>query len=145
MTSGRNNGPRASFPLAMPDDAPEKTALVVEDEMLFRLEIRDLLEAEGYAVTEAGSAAQALARLDDAMSLMVTDIRMPGAMDGLGLVREVARRRPDLAVVVVSAQVTPRPEELPMGTPFVGRPFLESSVRAAIRQALSGRLRRPET
>ncbi len=113
--------------------------------MLFRLEIRDLLEAEGYAVTEAGSAAQALARLDDAMSLMVTDIRMPGAMDGLGLVREVARRRPDLAVVVVSAQVTPRPEELPEGTPFAGRPFLESSVRAAIRQALSGRLRRPET
>ncbi len=51
-------------------------------------------------------------------------------MDGLassGRWRAVA---PNLAVVVVSAQVTPRPEELPEGTPFVGRPFLESSVRA---------------
>ncbi|WP_091714513.1 response regulator [Methylobacterium phyllostachyos] len=123
----------------MPNVAPEKTALVVEDEMLFRLEVRDLLEAEGYAVVEAGSAAQALARLDDSMSLMVTDIRMPGAMDGLALVREVARRRPDLAVVVVSAQVTPKPEELPAGIPFVGRPFLESSLRAAMRDAVSDR------
>lgn len=142
MTGGRNDGPVASLPLAMTDDAPEKTALVVEDEMLFRLEVVDLLEGEGYAVVEAGSAAQALSRLDDAMSLMVTDIRMPGGMDGLALVREVARRRPDMAVVVVSAQVTPRPGELPAGTPFVGRPFLESSIRAAILEAVSGRRRR---
>jgi two-component system, response regulator PdtaR len=139
MTDGRNDAAAASFSLAMPDDAPTMTALVVEDEMLFRLEIRDLLEAEGYAVIEAGSAAQALERLDDSVSLMVTDIRMPGAMDGLGLVRELALRWPDIAVVVVSAQVTPKPEELPEGTPFVSRPYLEVSIQAAIHDAVSSR------
>lgn len=143
MTDRRNDGAGASFPRPMPDDAPGKIALVVEDEMLFRLEVRDLLEAEGYAVIEAGCAAQALERLGAPVSLMVTDIRMPGAMDGLGLVREVARRRPDMAVVVVSAQVTPKPDDLPEGTPFVGRPFLESRIRAAVRDAVSGKATPP--
>ncbi len=121
----------------MTDDAIAKTALVVEDEMLFRLEVRDLLEAEGYTVVEAGSAAQALERLDAAVSLVVTDIRMPGAMDGLGLVREVVRRRPDIAVVVVSAQVRPRPGDLPDGVPFVARPFLERHLHEAVGRALA--------
>lgn len=116
-----------------------KTALVVEDEMIFRLEVCDLLEAEGYAVVEAGSAAQALECLDGAVSLMVTDIRMPGSMDGLALVREVVRRRPDVAVVVVSAQMTPKPGDLPEDVPFVGRPFLESRIRHALRDAIASR------
>lgn len=139
MTEGRNDAPLRPLPHAMTYVGFTRTALVVEDEMLFRLDIRDLLEAEGYAVVEAGTAAQALERLDDAVSLMVTDIRMPGAMDGLALVREVARRRPDMAVVVVSAQVTPRPGELPDGVPFVARPFLERRMREAVGQAMAAR------
>lgn len=121
-------------------DAPDaKTALVVEDEMLFRLEVRDLLEAKGYAVVEAGNAAQALERLDGTVTLMITDVRMPGTMDGLALAREVTRLRSDVAVVVVSAQVTPRPEALPGHVPFVERPFIESRFHAAIDRAVSAR------
>ncbi|GJD35695.1 Regulator of RpoS [Methylobacterium aerolatum] len=121
-------------------DAPDaKKALVVEDEMLFRLEVRDLLEAKGYAVVEAGNAAQALERLDGTVTLMITDVRMPGTMDGLALAREVIRRRSDVAVVVVSAQVTPRPEALPGHVPFVERPFIESRFHAAIDRAVSAR------
>ncbi|MFG5121262.1 response regulator [Methylorubrum sp. POS3] len=124
-------------------DAPDaKTALVVEDEMLFRLEVRDLLEAKGYAVVEAGNAAQALERLDGTVTLMITDVRMPGTMDGLALAREVIRRRSDVAVVVVSAQVTPRPEALPGHVPFVERPFIESRFHAAIDRAVSARTER---
>lgn len=139
LTEGRNDDRPGPLPHAMTDVATEKTALVVEDEMLFRLEICDLLEADGYAVVEAGSAAQALERLDGSVSLMVTDIRMPGAMDGLALVREVVGRRPDVAVVVVSAQVTPKPGDLPDDVIFVGRPFLESRIRRAVRDAVVSR------
>ncbi|MEE7493390.1 hypothetical protein MOTC310_24220 [Methylobacterium oryzae] len=114
-------------------------ALVVEDEMLFRLDVRDLLEAEGYAVVEAGNAAQALERLDHGVVLVVTDVRMPGRMDGLAFAREVTRRRPDVAVVVVSAQVTPRPGDLPDYVPFVERPFLESYFRDAVHRAMVAR------
>ncbi len=135
----RNEGPGGPLPLAMTDDPSVRTALVVEDEMLCRLEVRDLLEAEGYAVVEAGNAAQALERLDDTVGLVVTDVRMPGAMDGLALAREVMRRRPDMAVVVVSALVAPRPGDLPAGIPFVARPYLESRLHEAIGQALAAR------
>ncbi len=51
------------------------------------------------------------------------------------LAREVIRRRPDVAVVVVSAQVTPRPGDLPGHVPFVERPFLESGFRDAVDRA----------
>ncbi|MGU3542298.1 response regulator [Methylobacterium sp. A52T] len=119
-------------------DAPNaKTALVVEDEMLFRLEVRDLLEAEGYAVVEASNAAQALDRLVDGVVLVVTDVRMPGRMDGLALAREVTRRRSDVAVVVVSAQVTPQPGDLPDQVPFVERPFSENRFREAVDRAVA--------
>lgn len=137
MTVRRNEGSGGPLPIAMTDFPNAKTALVVEDEMLFRLEVRELLEAEGYIVVEAGNAGQALERLDGAVTLMVTDVRMPGAMDGLMLVHEVIRRRPDMAVVVVSAQVTPRPGDLPDHVPFVGRPFLESHIREAIGHAVA--------
>ena len=123
----------------MTDNPSATTALVVEDEMLRRLEVRDLLEADGYAVVEAGNAAQALERLDDAVGLVVTDVRMPGPMDGLALAREVMRRRPNMAVVVVSALVAPRPGDLPDGIPFVARPYLESRLHEAISEALAAR------
>ncbi|MFC6791249.1 PAS domain S-box protein [Methylobacterium komagatae] len=139
MTMRRNEGPAGPLPLAMTDAPNAKTALVVEDEMIFRLEVRDLLEADGYAVVEAGNAAQALERLDDWVVLVVTDVRMPGPMDGLALAREVACRRPDVAVVVVSAQMRPRPGDLPGHVPFVERPFLESRFRDAVRRAEAAR------
>lgn len=127
------------MPLAMTDVPNAKTALVVEDEMIFRLEVRDLLEAEGYAVVEAGNADQALERLVGAVSLMVVDIRMPGAMDGLALAREVDRRRPDVALVVVSALSAPKPGDLPGNIPFVARPFLERRLHEAIGQAIAAK------
>jgi two-component system, response regulator PdtaR len=135
----RNEGPGDPLPIAMTDNPSVTTALVVEDEMLCRLEVRDLLEADGYAVVEAGNAAQALERLDDTVGLVVTDVRMPGPMDGLALAREVMRRRPDMAVVVVSALVAPRPGDLPDGIPFVARPYLESRLHEAIGEALAAR------
>lgn len=137
MTHLRNDGRVEPLPSAMINAATAKTALVVEDEMLFRLEVRDLLEADGYTVIEAGNAAQALERLDGSVSLMVTDVRMPGAMDGLALVSDVATRRPDIAIVVVSAQVFPQPGELPDNVPFVSRPFLESRMLASVREAVA--------
>lgn len=139
MTMRRNEGPAGPLPLAMTDAPNAKTALVVEDEMIFRLEVRDLLEAEGYAVVAAGNAEQALERLDGTVALMVVDVRMPGTMDGLALAREVDRRRPDVAMVVVSALVAPRPGDLPDGIPFVARPFLEGRLHEAVGRAVAAR------
>lgn len=118
-----------------------KTALVAEDEILFRLEVADILEDEGYVVVQVANAVRALESLDASVSLLVTDVRMPGAMDGLALAHAVSRLRPDVAVVVVSAQVNPAAGDLPEGVAFVGRPFLESRIRAAVRAAVAAKSR----
>lgn len=57
-----------------------RTILIVEDEVLFRLELADLFEASGYRVLEAGDADEAIAVLDEdpSISIVLTDIQMPG-------------------------------------------------------------------
>jgi len=61
--------------------------LVVEDEFLLRMEAADMVKAAGFEVVEAGNADQAIeileARRD--ITLVFTDIQMPGSMDGLKL------------------------------------------------------------
>lgn len=128
----RNGGRPRPLPRATTVCPTPTTALVVRDEMLFRLEVCDHPEAGSCEVVEAGIAAPALERLDGAVALTVTDGRMPGSVDGLAPAREVVLRRPDAALVAVSAQMTPRPGDLPGGVPFVARPFLESHLREAV-------------
>ena len=100
-------------------------ALVVEDEPLFRLDLTAHLEELGYEVLEGSSAGEALRHLEDGAraALLVTDVRMPGALDGMALAREVARRWPATGIVVVSAAVTPGPGDLPERAMFLGKPF----------------------
>lgn len=141
MTVRSDHGATSSLAIKMNRATPQTTALVVEDEILLSMEVCDLLGEDGYATIGVTTAAEALRRLDDAVSLVVTDIHMPGAMNGLGLAREIARLRPDVAVVVVSARTIPTPSELPEGVAFVGRPFLESRVRAAVRVAVANKSR----
>jgi PleD family two-component response regulator len=63
-----------------------KTLLVVDDEPLLRTYVRDLLEGAGYAVKEAADAHEAIRFLeDDGITAVLTDIEMPGALDGIDL------------------------------------------------------------
>ena len=74
--------------------------LVTEDDQVQRDIIADILLKDGYDVSVAPSASEALEALEaDAYSLLLTDLRMP-EMDGLDLLREAKRRRPDRKSVV---------------------------------------------
>src|SRR3954454_10371564 len=81
-----------------------RRVLVVDDEVLVRMLIADELRAAGYGVIETDSAEEALAVLRSGVKpdLLVTDIRMPGAYDGLELARIVHNAHPDMKIVVVS-------------------------------------------
>lgn len=80
------------------------SVLVVEDELLVRLDLATYLQQRGYHVFEAGSAAEAIGILERDRSIRVvfTDIRMPGAMDGAALARWVRERWPPTIIVVCS-------------------------------------------
>ncbi len=104
---------------------PEPLVLVVEDDVLIRLDIADTLGRCGYRTAEAGSADEAVAilRTRSDIALVVTDVQMPGSMDGLGLARQIATRWPLIRLIVVSGHATPRAGELPTGSRFFQKPY----------------------
>ena len=111
---------------AMGKGKEKQTVLIVDDEPLIRFDVRGVLEDAGYCAKEASNAEEALRLIhDDGITVVLTDIDMPGAMDGLALAREVRARWPHIAVVVTSGRHLPRPHEMPTDTPFLSKPFSE--------------------
>jgi two-component system, response regulator PdtaR len=99
--------------------------LLVEDEPLVRALAADVLEEAGFAVIEAPSADYALIVLDKRSDVAVvfTDIEMPGNQNGLDLARFVSDRFPDVAIVIASGRVRPRPGEIPPKALFLSKPY----------------------
>jgi CheY-like chemotaxis protein len=82
---------------------PVDNILVVEDEVLVRTAIAEYLRHCGYDVIEAASADEAITILtepDIKIDIVLSDIEMPGSMDGFGLAQWVRTNRPELKVVL---------------------------------------------
>ena len=82
------------------------SVLVVEDEVLIRMLLADEIRALGYTVVEAANADEAVTVLTSGtwVDLMLTDIQMPGVMDGIALATFVRRAYPGVKVVVASGR-----------------------------------------
>jgi two-component system, response regulator PdtaR len=108
--------------------------LVVEDEPLLRLGVSALLEDAGFEVAEAPNADDAIARLeaDSSIRLVLTDVDMPGSMDGLKLALYVSRRWPPVRIIVISGKVVPRDGELPPEARFLSKPYEEPALLGVI-------------
>lgn len=77
--------------------------LLVEDDRVLRQALGDTLEIGGFAYQAVGSAEEALeAVLEDAFSLVVSDVNMPG-MDGHQLLSQLRRQQPQLPVLLMTA------------------------------------------
>jgi two-component system, response regulator PdtaR len=110
------------------------TVLVVDDEVLLRLSIADCLREEGFAVIEAANADEAIAILRTAVSVdvVLTDVTMPGRMDGVGLARFIEAHRPDAKVIVTSGTQVAAPAECRLDGFFL-KPYDPSSIVQLIR------------
>jgi len=102
-----NAAPSATFPSAGADPEVLPTIIVVEDEVLLRLWISDELRDGGFTVLEAADADEALQILTSSVPVQVvlTDVRMPGRMDGVALAEWLRRERPDVKVIIASSHV----------------------------------------
>ena len=112
--------------------------LVIDDEPIIRLDARAILEDAGYVVVEAPSADEALRLLADPTKFeaILTDIDMPGSIDGLALARSVDGQMPEIAIVIMSGKQLPRREELPLKAAFVAKPFSRSVLLQRVAEAL---------
>jgi CheY-like chemotaxis protein len=120
---------------------PGSKVLVVEDEFLIRVALAEALRDEGFEVLEAGSGDEALARLrqEAAIALLLTDIRLPGKLDGIGLALEARRNAPDLPVIYLTGGSDRRIESEVAGPSAVfAKPYLPSDVCAAARRMTGG-------
>jgi type II secretory ATPase GspE/PulE/Tfp pilus assembly ATPase PilB-like protein/ActR/RegA family two-component response regulator len=136
-----------SFELLDPvDAAPVKVAeakvLLVDDEDQLRRVMRDLLERDGYTVTEARDGVEALDQIDrHAPDIIVLDLSLPG-LDGYGVLSHL-RSRPatvDIPVVVLTAQGDEDNEVrvFEMGADdFLSKPFRARALSARLQAVLS--------
>ena len=99
--------------------------LVVEDEMLLRMRAVDIVEDAGFCPVEAVNADEAISILESRsdISVLFTDIQMPGSMDGLKLAHAVHDRWPSIKIILVSGQVNPSDAERPADSRFFGKPL----------------------
>lgn len=93
----------------MPLNAERALVLVVEDDVLQRIAARDPLVEAGHDVAEASGAVDALGWLlgHPSVSAIVTDVDMPGPLDGADLVRLLAMVEPQIPIVLISATAGP--------------------------------------
>lgn len=114
--------------------------LVVEDEVLLRMDIVDQFERLGFNVYEAGNAEEAIELLlqHSEIEVLVTDVDMPGAMDGLMLAAAVRDRWPPIKIIVTSGHRNVRLSDMPNDSRFFGKPYAANAIALAVRE-MSGR------
>jgi CheY-like chemotaxis protein len=115
--------------------------LIVEDELLLRMDAIDMIEAAGFEVVEAGNADEAIEVLESRRDITVvfTDIQMPGSMDGLKLARAVRGRWPPIKIVATSGHVEVSETDLPEGGRFLAKPYSSVQVAGVLRELTAGR------
>src|SRR3954449_6063686 len=110
---------------AMTSTSIPPNVLVVEDEMVLRMRAVDIVEDAGFKAIEAINADEALSILESRsdISLLFSDIQMPGTMDGLKLAHAVHDRWPSIKIILVSGQVRPSEKDQPAESRFFGKPL----------------------
>ncbi len=105
--------------------ATRPVVLVVEDEMVLRMRAVDIVEDAGFTPVEAVSADEAITMLESRsdISLLFTDIQMPGSKDGLQLAHAVHSRWPAINIILVSGQVVVSEEDKPAKSRYFGKPL----------------------
>lgn len=112
--------------------------LVVEDEMLLRMRVVDMVEDAGYLSVEAVDADEALGILKSRsdIALLFTDIQMPGSMNGLELAHAVHTRWPPIKIILASGQLHLSSTDIPPDSRFFGKPLKSGEMIAEMHDML---------
>ena len=115
--------------------------LLVEDEPLVRLTQVDILKESEFWVVEAQDADEAFELLKSRPEIdaILTDVDMPGSMDGFEFARLVRQGWPEVAVLVISGKTGPGPGDLPPNATFLHKPIMPDDLIAALHDVMAKR------
>jgi CheY-like chemotaxis protein len=115
--------------------AREGKVLVVDDEPEIRFNTVSTLEDAGYMAIEAANASEALLWLrKHDVNAVVTDINMPGVIDGLGLAERIRSLWPKTKVIITSGLVRLRSSDLGEDVIFLTKPFHDQTLLDALKR-----------
>ena len=121
-----------------PRASTRPVVLIVEDEILIRMDAIEIIEAAGFEVVEAKNADDAIAILEQRNDIVFifTDIDMPGSMDGLKLAHFVKGRWPPIKIIATSGHAKITANDLPEGSRFIPKPYKAPEVAETIHQLI---------
>lgn len=118
----------------------QPVVLLVEDEFLVRTVQVDILREADFWVLEAQDADEAFEMLKQRpeVKVVLTDVDMPGSLDGFEFARLVAQGWPEVGVLVISGKTAPNPGDIPPTAVFAPKPLRPAALVEKI-QALIAR------
>ncbi len=119
----------------------QPVVLLVEDEPLVRLTQVDILREAEFWVVEAQDADEAfeLLKARPDISAVLTDVNMPGSIDGFEFARLVRQGWPEVGVLVISGKTGPGPGDLPPDASFLHKPVRPAALVAALQEVMATR------
>jgi len=117
--------------------------LLVEDDADVRMVTRDVLKGAGYQISEAANGSEALTiwrSQAPQIDLLLTDVVLPGGLNGRDLADRLQKERPELKVILMSGYNSDRLGKIPSGL-ILSKPFSLDYLTATVRRYLS----HPET
>jgi two-component system, response regulator PdtaR len=116
--------------------ADRPVVLVVEDDWVQRMNVVETITLAGFEALEADNADDAIAVLEtrQEITVVLTDITMPGSMDGLKLAAAIKLRWPSIRVVATSGVLKAHEVEMPEGSLFLSKPYGAEQIVDTLRQ-----------
>ena len=130
-------------PRRPPQTGRGETVLVVDDEMTVRMLVTDIMNDLGYNTIEAadGRSGLEVLRSDHHIDLLVTDVGLPGGMNGWQVAEAGRALRPDLKVLFITgyAENTKLGQgALELGMHILTKPFAVETLASRIRELIAG-------
>jgi two-component system, response regulator PdtaR len=115
-------------------ESKRPVVLIVEDEFLIRMDALDMVRSAGFDAVEAENADEAIVILEGRpdITLVFTDIQMPGSMNGLKLAAAIRGRWPPIKIVATSGMLKVSEDDLPAGSRFLAKPYSTRQIAAAL-------------
>jgi PAS domain S-box-containing protein len=119
------------------ENAPGKTVLVIDDEPIVRMLVVDTLEELGFACIEAGTGPEGVSVLEsnERLDLLITDVGLPGGMNGRQVAERARELRPELKVLFITGyaeNAALNHGHIGRGTRVLTKPFSVSELTARI-------------